>query len=72
MSDKYYKVERWKCHECGKEWATPGAAESCYKKHELQELTENVDNHPDLAMSEVIEHLKEIADEGEFDYERST
>lgn len=60
MSDKrYYQKDVWVCLECGDRWDTPGAAELCHKKDRVMELIEEIDDHKQFALDEIIEQLEE-------------
>lgn len=73
MSDeeKYYKKEKtvFVCRGCNQEWDVPGAAESCYRKHEIMALLEEVYNHKHVFLDEVMEDIREKVEEGEYDYD---
>lgn len=68
--DKYYSkdVTVYVCKECGKEWDVPGAAESCYNGHRLQDALESVNNHKKLYIDDVIDVIEQMVDDGEFDH----
>lgn len=68
--DKYYDKKKFVCHECGKEWDTPGAAESCYNTHELNKVLQRVHNHDKLFIEDVIDAIEQMVLAGEFDDER--
>lgn len=66
--DKYYKTERFVCHNSGKEWETPGAAEICYRRDEIWALVEEANNHKHFSQSKLIKVMEEMVESGEFDY----
>lgn len=71
MSDeKYYSTDKFVCHDCGREWDTPGAAESCWNRHRLMDVLERVYNHKKLVIGDVIAAIDEMVEAGAFDDER--
>lgn len=67
--EKCYKKDKFVCRECTKEWDTPGAASSCWNRHQLMEVLERVYNHEALYIEDVIEAIEAMVLAGEFDRE---
>lgn len=70
MSDKYRKVEQYKCAECGEVHDHPSLAESCWFKDRMLDALEEADNHIKLSRSQMLEQIEQAVERGEFDDER--
>lgn len=69
MSDKYRKVEQYKCLECGKVHGHPSLAESCWFTDRMLAALEDADNHVKLSRSEMLKDVEKKVEEGGYDYE---
>lgn len=70
MSDKYRKVDYYKCEECGKAYDHPSLAENCWFTDKMLAALEQAENHIELSRSKMFEEIKERVSEGEYDLKR--
>jgi len=71
MSDRFRTKKVYECKHCGKEWDVPGAAELCWKKDELLNKLQEVENHKQFYLDDVIEDIEQKIEQREYDYDNS-
>ena len=70
MSDKYKKVEQYKCKECGNVYDHPSLAENCWFTDRMVDALKKAENHIKLSRHQMLEEIEQAVEDGHFDEKR--